>query len=99
MPQHRDLHHSLHARPCSKRTRCGNLGGFRRDLHSRVVFLLHDPTFREQIDETRKHHDASAPTTTPAVAALFIQADATHGGQRSRDLVQVASSTYSQLRT
>ena len=99
MPQHRDLRHSLHAPPCPKRTRCRNLGGSRRNPHSRAVFLLHDRTFREQIDETRKHHDASAPTTTPVVAALHLQATPPNGWQCSRDLIQVASSTYSQLTT
>ena len=97
MPQHRDIRHPLHTHPCPTRTRRGNLGGFRRNPHSRAVFLPHERTFREQVEETRKHQDASSPSTAPALAALHLQATPPTGWQRSLDVTQVASPTHSQL--
>ena len=97
MPQHRVLRHPLHTHPCPTITRRGNLGGSRRNPHSRAVFLPHDRTVREHVEETRKHEDASSPTTTPALASFHLRATPLTRWQRSPDLTQVASSTHSQL--
>ena len=65
--------------------------------HSPAVFLPHERTFREQVEETRNHQAASSPTTAPALAAFHLQAAPPAGWQRSPDLIQVASLTHSQL--
>ena len=65
--------------------------------HSPAVFLPHDRTFREQVEERRKHHDASSPTTAPVLAAHDRQAPPTIRCQRFPDLIEVASPIHPQL--
>jgi len=97
MPQHRDFRLPHHAHRCLIRTR-GNHSGSRYNPRSRAVFVPHDRTLRENVDETRKHQDAGSPTTTPALAGVDRQATPhTKACQRSRDLIEVASLTNTQL--
>ena len=65
--------------------------------HSLAVFPPCDRTFCEQVEERRKHQNASSPTTATVRAAPDCQAPPTTGWQRSTDLIEVASSTHSQL--
>ena len=61
------------------------------------VFLPHDRTLREHVEETRVHQDAWSPTTTPVPVAPDRQAPSTIRCRRFRDLIEVALPTHPQL--
>ena len=97
MPKHQDRRHPLSAHLCPPRTRRGNRGGSHRNPHSRAVFLPLYRAYREPDEETREHWEPSSPIGTPTPAAVDRQATPPTKWLRSLDLIQVVSSTHSQL--